>query len=91
MSEAERIDETKRVGENKRVVVENYPAEKLPEEIRQNIEPSHKVRVIVEDEPEGHWAALRRRVEEYHRENPGSEVTVEEAVARIRALRDEWD
>lgn len=34
---------------------------------------------------------MRERIEEMHRDGRIKPVTIEEAVARIRALRDEWE
>lgn len=79
--------------EAKRVVVENYPAGKLPDDVRGDIDPAHRVRVTVEDADAvpDRWEPFFRRLEAYHRSSPRPPVTTEEAVARVRALRDEWD
>jgi hypothetical protein len=95
-----------------KVVFEHYPAAKLPAELREGIDSSATVKVIVEQEsgspmlederwpgfakfPKfnrepmtiGDTIAAIRRVKAENRPS----VTVEEAVARIRQLRDEWD
>jgi hypothetical protein len=69
-----------------RIVRENYPASKLPEDLRGDIAPGASVTVVIQPSPsaEGH---LSRFVGRFARR----EVTADEAVARIRALRDEWD
>ena len=75
-----------------KIVLEHYPASKLPEELRESIAPDATMRVTVEEE--SHRAPLTREellrsLREARRNAPG--VTLEEAVARIRALRDEWE
>lgn len=76
-----------------KIVVEHYPVEKLPEDLRVGLAPAGSVRVTVESDPPVPMTAaevvatMKRRLAD--RDNAG--VTVEEAVARIRALRDEWD
>ena len=75
--------------ELRRHVVENYPVEKLPDDLRGTIDSSHRARIIVEDmgEPRGRetFAELQQRI------IPRGTTSIEEAVARVRALRDEWD
>jgi hypothetical protein len=75
--------------EGKRHVIEDIPASELPEKIRGGIDPSHHARVVVED------IGLPRTAETFenlHRRiRPRGNVTPQEAAARIRALRDEWD
>lgn len=75
-----------------KIVLEHYPASKLPEELRGEIAPGASVKITVEEES-GRRPMTR---EELHKslldaraKAPG--VTLEEAVARIRELRDEWD
>ncbi|ALN71971.1 MULTISPECIES: hypothetical protein [unclassified Aureimonas] len=77
------------MGEHKRIVIEDYPVENLPEELRGGIEPGHRVTVTVE-EASDRWSDLFRRIDAYQSAN-ARPVTTEEAVARVRALRDEWD
>lgn len=76
-----------------KIVLEHYPASKLPDEVRGSIPRDALVDVTVEEVPAVTPAItmeeLLRRTEEYQRTAPG--VTIEEAVARIRELRDEWD
>lgn len=75
-----------------KIVLEHYPAAKLPEELREGIEPGASVRVTVEEEarrkpldPEKLLELMRAA----QANAPGT--TLDEAVARIRALRDEWE
>ena len=76
-----------------KIVVEHYPVERLPEDLREGFGRGDSVRVTVEADPPVAMTAaevvatMKRRLAD--RDNAG--VTVGEAVARIRALRDEWD
>jgi hypothetical protein len=89
-----------------KIVREHYPAANLPEDLREGLEKDAKVRVVVEVEtptadsrsafeiamsakpinPED-IMEIRRRILADGR----PPVSMEEAVARIRELRDEWD
>jgi hypothetical protein len=73
-----------------RIVREHYPVSKLPEELREGLEPGASVTVTVEEERK---PFSRDELLESFREarKNARGVTVEEAVARIRELRDEWD
>ncbi|MGH6824387.1 hypothetical protein [Methyloceanibacter sp.] len=79
-----------------KIVKEHYPAAKLPVELREGIDPGGHVTVTVveEEKPHKHLRTLEEIWEEADRlirEGQIQPVTTEEAVARIRALRDEWD
>ncbi|WP_152044544.1 hypothetical protein [Aureimonas psammosilenae] len=75
-----------------RVVLENYPAEKLPDDMRGDFSADDAVQITIEKQPEKNvWDDFLERVRSYHEANPGKSVTSEEAVARVRAIRDEWD
>ena len=71
-----------------KIVRQNYPASKLPEDLREGIDPSMRVTVTVtEDEPthrpmtlEEIWALRRPPYR-----------SAENIVSGIRQLRDEWD
>lgn len=76
-----------------KIVREHYPASKLPEELRTGLPSDASVKVTVEEElPEGRTsrAEFAKQLEAVRR-NLDRKVSVEEAVARIRELRDEWD
>ena len=75
-----------------RLVVDHYPASKLPDDLRGRIQPSAVVKVTIEELPKQNFAKeeLGRQLAEVRR-SLEKKVTVEEAVARIRQLRDEWD
>lgn len=74
-----------------RIVREHYPASQLPDELRGQISENASVTVIVEEEARKPLSreALLELMREAQAHAPGT--TVEEAVARIRALRDEWE
>lgn len=74
-----------------KIVLEHYPASKLPEELRGTIALDASVKVTVEEEAETSISReelirLTRKAQARSRGTP-----IEEAVERIRALRDEWD
>jgi hypothetical protein len=75
-----------------KVVKEHYPASQLPEELRGSILPSASVKVTIEEEPGRRPMTpdeLQKSLRDARAKATG--VTLEEAVARIRELRDEWD
>jgi hypothetical protein len=74
-----------------KIVLEHYPASKLPEELREGIAPDSSVKVTVEEETKKPLSReeLLELMREARAHAPGT--TIEEAVARIRTLRDEWD
>jgi hypothetical protein len=84
--------------ERERIVHDDYPVERLPEDLRAGLGAVTRVRVTVEADAALPAAERRRRWKrmkaliEARRQEPGFKVvTTSEAAARIRALRDEWD
>lgn len=75
-----------------KIVKEHYPASRLPVELREGIDPAGHVTVTVIEE-EGRKPLsrdeLRALIEQAQREATGG--TIEDAVARVRELREEWD
>ncbi len=75
-----------------KIVLEHYPASKLPQELRGDIPSRASVRVVIEEE-----AAPQHQNEDSHaqwlrlRRNLTKKVTIEEAVERVGDLREEWD
>ncbi len=89
-----------------KIVREHYPVANLPEDLRQGFEVGATVKIVVEEEgeakeldpllalalaakpmkPEEVMEARRRLLADGR-----PSVSMEEAVARIRELRDEWD
>jgi hypothetical protein len=77
-----------------KIIREHYPASKLPDDLRGAVPPQATVRVTVETEDAPSRKSLRqimRDIEEARRSGKWPATTTEEGVARIRALRDEWD
>jgi hypothetical protein len=79
-----------------KIVVEHYPASKLPVELREGIDPDGRITVTVAEEETraARVMTLEEIFDEVTRlkqEGRIKPVTLEEAVARIRTLRDEWD
>jgi hypothetical protein len=77
-----------------RVELRHYPASKLPAELRGEIGLESIVSILVEEEAAATQKPLTGRdlkqfIETSQRNNKG--VSIEEAVRRIRELRDEWD
>jgi hypothetical protein len=74
-----------------KVILEHYPASKLPDELREGIALGASVKVTVEEEanrPLGRKQLLEL-MRNAQANAPGT--SLEEAVARVRALRDEWE
>jgi hypothetical protein len=71
-----------------KVVRNQGPASDLPERYRGDIDPAHTVSVTVEEITD---TRPPRLIREILQQAPGGNVTIEEAVARIRKMRDEWD
>lgn len=83
-----------------KIVINHYPVEKLPEDMRQGLDERGTVKVVIEEEPRGGTADERKMmtaqetaeaIERYRKERITPFVSGEEAVARVRQLRDEWD
>jgi hypothetical protein len=85
-----------------KIVREHYPVEKLPEDLREGLEGSPTVRIILETQGSSKAESAMSPSKPFtleetldavrnFRARDVQGVTMEEAVARIRALRDEWD
>ncbi|NGP18349.1 hypothetical protein [Devosia aurantiaca] len=86
-----------------RIVRQHYPVEKLPEDLREHFPDAEAVTVSVLSEPAQPFIhsgdkprlsldetfARLRSIQQRSMENGGG-VTAEEAVRRVRELRDEW-
>jgi hypothetical protein len=71
-----------------KIIRENYPASRLPEDLREGIDPSKMVTVtVVDDTPPYQPMTL----EEIFAARRPPYRSAEEIVAGIRQLRDEWD
>ncbi len=86
-----------------KIVRAHYPVDKLPEDLRQGLTAGQTVTITVEEETKLDRDAFDALVadilahpqpmtiQEIRALVGPRNVTSEEAVARIRALRDEWD
>jgi hypothetical protein len=71
-----------------KIIRENYPASKLPEDLREGLDPSTTVTVtVVQDTPSYQPMTL----EEIFASRRPPYRSAEEILASIRQLRDEWD
>ena len=82
-----------------KIVRQHYPVENLPEDLRVLVPGAEHVTIEVTEEPgdetraplSAHEAVALMREMQQHNARLGKSVTEEEAVRRIRELRDEWD
>jgi hypothetical protein len=93
-----------------KIVLEHYPVSKLPADLRQGLDVSGTVKVVIEEEDTKSFVfaypgfselskiqpapmTVEEALENVRRsrEKDSGSVTMEDAVARIRALRDEWE
>ena len=73
-----------------KVVLEHYPASRLPKDLRGSIATNASVRVTVEEEPVSlDRGELLKLLDDARRGAKG--VSTDDAVRRIRELRDEWE
>ena len=73
-----------------RLVIDHYPASKLPDDLRGRILPTASVKVTVEEIQRA--PDREKLLSLLQKSRRGStRVTLEEAVRRVRELRDEWD
>ncbi len=79
-----------------KIVREHYPVERLPEDLREGLQPGATVRVVLEvddvriERQSMSFEDSMRLINDYRRDNP-ERVSIEDAVRRVRDLRDEWD
>ena len=71
-----------------KIIRENYPASRLPEDLREGIDPSRKVTVTVVDDTPPYQPMTLEEIVASRRPPYRS---AEEIVASIRQRRDEWD
>ncbi len=76
-----------------KIIREHYPASKLPEDLREGIDETGWVTVTITEEQRSPSREKLAQYIEQARERAKSVngVTTEEAVKRVRDLRDEWD
>jgi hypothetical protein len=76
-----------------KIVIEHYPVSKLPADIQQAVGDLHSVTLTLEGD-QASTISADELVQQLRREKADPNfkgTTMEEAVARVRALRDEWD
>jgi hypothetical protein len=82
-----------------KIVREHYPVDKLPADLRAELDGLDTVTVTIDatSQPGNHgpdnaaWVELLQRLRDLKASGSIEPVSSEEAVARIRALRDEWN
>ncbi len=79
-----------------KIVLDHYPVSKLPADMREGLEKSATVRVVIEEEDDRDNLAMNTAAEAANairqfRKELADKTSSEEAVKRIRELRDEWD
>ena len=76
-----------------RIIREHYPVANLPDDLREGIDPGGHVTVtVVEEEQRPSREKLVELLEQARaRARAAGDVSTEEAVRRVRDLRDEWD
>jgi hypothetical protein len=77
------------MGEGQKFVTENFPVEKLPEELKRGLSGNEFVRVTLE--PAKPTQPRRRPLSSFVGAGKGAYPTPEDALAEIRAVRDEWE
>ena len=75
----------------RKVVTEDVSVSDLPEAVRGDFGPEDVVRVTLEAQSEPQAEAEVPRYIKFAGIAAHKNTTIEEAVARVRALRDEWD
>ncbi len=75
-----------------KIVRDHYPVSQLPQDLQAEIGPAKYVRLVIENEEPGDKAS-REELLRLLKSARGSArgIPIEEAVSRVRALRDEWD
>jgi hypothetical protein len=77
-----------------RIVKEHYPVAELPEDLRREIGNETEVRLTIEPRtprPTKSLTEILAQAAALRRSGAMRPVSIDEAVARIRTLRDEWD
>lgn len=75
------------MSETKRYVVEDYPLDRLPADVRSRFEDVERVRLTVEAVDA---RPSRRTIAEILKNAPRERALRDDPVERVRALRDEW-
>ncbi|HZB61602.1 MAG TPA: hypothetical protein VE423_02930 [Microvirga sp.] len=72
-----------------KIVREHYPVNKLPEDLRELLDPSKPVTLVIEQEESPR--ASKETFRDFFGAAKERNTSVAEAVGRIRSLRDEWE
>ena len=75
-------------------IVKTIKADQLPDELRKGIDPTHSVRLVIEDLGPSDLEPSRdfiQELDEFRSTRPSSDESMEDAVRRVRELRDEWN
>ena len=72
-----------------RIIREHYPASKLPEDLKEGIDPQANVTITIAEEADERRSAFS--FDEIFRTLHESRVRSDDPVMRRRALREEWD
>lgn len=76
------------------IVKKHYPVERLPADLKDAVGGAATVTLTLEPDDRGRYRSLdeiKSRLDKEKSEGRIESVTPEEAVARVRKLRDEWD
>lgn len=79
------------MGESKKIVVEHFPVDRLPEELRRGLESGQMVRVTVEEAVGGEAVEGSSRLRAFLGAASGRYGDPEDVVREIGQQRDEWD
>jgi hypothetical protein len=74
-----------------KIIREHYPASKLPEDLREGVDPSSSVTVTIAVEADVASNQSRPSLAELLVLARRTPPTTDDPVARIRELRDEWE
>lgn len=76
------------MNQRRKIVIENYPADRLPEDLRRRVDDdAGRVTVTIESSDRSDLPLLTS----YIGQGKGCYSSPEEAIAAINALRDEWE
>jgi hypothetical protein len=77
--------------ETRKVITEDVAVSELPEKVRGDFDADDVVRVTLEAKPVAATGSAEPRYLKFAGIAAYKNTSIEEAVARVRALRDEWD
>jgi hypothetical protein len=73
-----------------KIIRDHYPARSLPEDLRSGLRPDSLVRVVIEEEQVSSQQQ-QKHLRDILIEARKAEPSDDDAVTRIRKLRDEWE